>query len=896
MPRAFISYRQINGAHSQQVKELAIRLRDAGVEVVLDQFYVDAHAGGPPEGWPKWCSDQASHSEKVLIIASESWFHCFDGKEKPGTGLGAACEAGEFRQRLYDQAGVNEAIRVAYFDKGDVDQISHALKRYHLFSATRDFGEIVRWLNSSPVPESGTKSASSALRPARAATNHLIGLPSRLGERFTGRDLAVLTDLHFAKPAPPGTPPLVLHGAMGVGKTTLAAELLYQLHDAGVIDHAILLPAGDPASVPKLVENLALVLGLVSAAQGPVPPDQARQALAAWFSAPENADRVVLFFDNADTPESRDAVRKEVAAFPMLRVLATSRRSDWPRATLHEVKEWTPPQALDFLGKRLPNASEQDHALLCKELGHLPLALELAAAVIVRLRLDASGLLDRWRTKLKDEKVADRDGNPTVAALLAISLESLAEDPRRLLLLIAQYAPQCIPERLIESTGVDDWREDLALLADASLLEWSNGEIAMHPFIHAATLQGLGSKEALAHWQFATTLLNSYLPAPEWSNRWEEWPLLHPHITAILKAPSASVPGPGSLFAKAISKLVTLAALQYLHSGAYAEAEPLMREALRIDKLAHGQNHPKTAGSLNNLASVFLKANRLAEAEPLLREALRISKAAHGDSHPVVAICLNNLAILLHDTKRFAETEPLLREALSIVQAVHGKDHPDVAQFLNSLALVLRETNRISEAETLMREALRIVTAAFGMDHPQRGVHLNNLAELLGGTGRSTEAEPLAREALRIDAAAFGGSHPNIAIRLNNLGFLLCQTGRLAEAEPLIREALRVDRAALGEDHPSVAIRLNTLAVLLQRTNRTKLAESAIRRSVWIFAKSKRQTGHEHADFRIAYGNYMAFLQCLGYHQSDINRLLRRAIEEEPPDTPESWGEGGGTP
>lgn len=685
------------------------------------------------------------------------------------------------------------------------------------------------------------QSAAPAWQPTPPSRS-LHSLPGRLGDRFTGRDLAVLTDLHFAKPALPGSLPLVLYGPMGVGKTTLAAELLYQLHDAGVIDHAILLPAGDPVAVPKLTENLALVLGLVPTSQGPVQPQHARQALAAWFSAPENAGRVVLFFDNADTPESRDAVRKEVAAFPMLRVLATSRRSDWQRATLHEVKEWTLPQALDFLGKRLPEASQQDHQLLCKELGRLPLALELCAAVMIRLRLDASGLLDRWRTKLKDEKVADRDGDPTVAALLAISLESLEERPRLLFFILAQYAPQALPEKLVEPIRTGDLRENLAMLAEASLLEWSGCEIALHPFIRQATLQGMTKEAAEEFWLIALVYLATFLPDADWSERWGEWAQLHPHIAALWHRMPAAVPPRDSPWGRVLAEVLSAAGFQFKIAGAYSEVEPLIREALRLAEATFDKDHPTVAAYLGNLG-VFLSASkRLAEAEPLLREALRIDQAAFGNHDPAVARDLNNLALLLKDTNRLAEAEPLMREALRIDQMIPGRDALAFATHHDNLGILLQATNRFGEAEFHMREALRIGRAALGGRHHKIATHLNNLALLLQLTNRYTEAERLMREALHIDQTAFGKNHPGVARDLSNLMCLLYVTGQFTEAESMGRKLL------------------------------------------WLFSEFKRRTAQTAPPFQRESKNYIGVLRALGVPEAEVPERLRIATEEEPPD------------
>lgn len=165
VPKVFISYRQINDAQRQRVRAFAERLRAQGVEVILDQFYKDTHPGGPPEGWPKWSSDQAIHAPKVLIIGNEAWFGCFDGQEKPGTGLGAACEAGIIRQRIYDLGGTQDIIRVACFDEADSSALSYELKRYDRFHAEDDFDNIIAWIGGA-VPGPNTTD-DEAVIPAR---------------------------------------------------------------------------------------------------------------------------------------------------------------------------------------------------------------------------------------------------------------------------------------------------------------------------------------------------------------------------------------------------------------------------------------------------------------------------------------------------------------------------------------------------------------------------------------------------------------------------------------------------------------------------------------------------------------------------------------------------------
>src|SRR5215212_2340081 len=119
MSDVFLSYRQTNNEQRQRVRAFGERLRDRGISVVLDQFFLADNPAGPNDGWPKWSSDRALDTEYVLIVGTPAWFDCFENKQPPGTGLGAACEAQDIRTRLYNAGGVIPKIRVVLFDDAD---------------------------------------------------------------------------------------------------------------------------------------------------------------------------------------------------------------------------------------------------------------------------------------------------------------------------------------------------------------------------------------------------------------------------------------------------------------------------------------------------------------------------------------------------------------------------------------------------------------------------------------------------------------------------------------------------------------------------------------------------------------------------------------------------------
>jgi hypothetical protein len=160
MSQVFITYRQTDYKQRKRVRDFGERLRACHIKVVLDQFFLDENPAGPNDGWPKWSSDCALKTDYVLIVGTHAWFQCFNGSQNPGTGLGAACEAGDIRTRIYKKANVIETIRIVLFDDRDEAHVPDKLIPYHRFHAKRDFLNIVRWLGGKLPSTRTTKNLS----------------------------------------------------------------------------------------------------------------------------------------------------------------------------------------------------------------------------------------------------------------------------------------------------------------------------------------------------------------------------------------------------------------------------------------------------------------------------------------------------------------------------------------------------------------------------------------------------------------------------------------------------------------------------------------------------------------------------------------------------------------
>ncbi len=85
-----------------------------------------------------------------------------------------------------------------------------------------------------------------------------------------------------------------------------------------------------------------------------------------------------------------------------------------------------------------------------------------------------------------------------------------------------------------------------------------------------------------------------------------------------------------------------------------------------------------------------------------------------------------------------------------------------------------------------------------------------------------------------------------------------------------MRQTLAINEASFGKDHPDVATALNNLARLLQATNHLAEAGPLMRRTLEVFVKVTRATGHPHPDLESVLGNYHILLEEMGDTQAQV--------------------------
>ncbi|MBV9143441.1 MAG: tetratricopeptide repeat protein, partial [Pseudonocardiales bacterium] len=133
--------------------------------------------------------------------------------------------------------------------------------------------------------------------------------------------------------------------------------------------------------------------------------------------------------------------------------------------------------------------------------------------------------------------------------------------------------------------------------------------------------------------------------------------------------------------------------------GRYPLAAQACTQAHDARRDEHGEEHPNTLKSRNNVALVLGELGRWEEAEAEHRAVLQIRRRVLGEEHPDTLTNRNNLANVLRDLGWWEEAEAEHRAVLQIRRRVLGEEHPDTLKSRNNLALVLRELGQLQEAE-----------------------------------------------------------------------------------------------------------------------------------------------------------------------------------------------------
>jgi serine/threonine protein kinase len=242
----------------------------------------------------------------------------------------------------------------------------------------------------------------------------------------------------------------------------------------------------------------------------------------------------------------------------------------------------------------------------------------------------------------------------------------------------------------------------------------------------------------------------------------------------------------------------------YTFEQQWVLAKQTYERALDIDRRMLGDDHPRIAPRLENLAIVAQNMGELKQAEALYLDALRREEHAYGDRHLETIIIRSNYGLLLQREGRLAEAEPLLRSVRDARLSLLGPDHYMVGYARVSLAMLLHDKGDLPGAESEFRQALAVYDKSLPGDHQYRASLLMHFARLLVDRGKIEEALAKSNESVRIWATTLPASSPPLALAHAIHAYALEHAGKSPEAAVELEAAVPILLKARGADDPMV--------------------------------------------------------------------------------------------
>ncbi|KAK8009195.1 kinesin light chain [Apiospora marii] len=608
-------------------------------------------------------------------------------------------------------------------------------------------------------------------------------VPFSRNENFVGRE-DILSQL--LERLPPSAKPdacqrAVIEGLGGIGKTQVAIEAAYRVHQAHPDCSVFWVPAvdmtmfenayreiGRALEVKGIEDDRADVKALVKAALG-------RDEVGPWLLIIDNADDMALF-TNGQLLSYLPFSRQGSILFTTRNHQAAVRLDTRDEIRLKELDE---AEACELLHQRLQERQigDLEHTTkLLDYLTYLPLAIRQASAymasnadVTVLKYLNYCKSSDQQMTKMLSKafddqyRDRDRDGaihNPVATTWLVSFQQVLRDAPvaAGYLQSIAYFAEKNIPVSLL-SAGEDEMERD----------------------------------ESISTLRAYAFILDRGTP-----DRFD------------------------------VHRL-------------YSEAEQMHRQTLTLKETVLGRGHPDTLGSMNNLANVLDRQGKYVEAEKMHRQTLALRETVLGRGHPDTLGSMNNLAESFRQQGKYVEAEKMHRQTLALRETVLGREHPDTLDSVNNLANVLDRQGKYVEAEQMHRQTLALRETVLGRGHPDTLGSMNNLANVLDRQGKYVEAEQMHRQTLALketvlghehpdtrqheqpgkcarqagEETVLGHEHPDTLGSMNNLANVLDRQGKYVEAEEMHRQTLALRETVLGREHPDTLDSVNALAIVL---------------------------------------------------------------------------------
>jgi Tetratricopeptide repeat/NB-ARC domain len=681
---------------------------------------------------------------------------------------------------------------------------------------------------SQPAPATSAESAVPV--PSRRLWSNEI--PQR-NSHFTGR-VAELEALraNLVREDRPHPPAQLISGMGGVGKSEIATEYIHRHRDKYEIIWWIRAEHTDRVrdALVKLGQRLDV---------RPAGQEGGRdRTIAAVLDTLVRGIKTnwLLVYDNAAQPLELQPYLP--ACPPNGHIIITSRLQNWPGYIEKDnvgVSPFTEDEAVSFLRRRVailgaaPGLGDDEDerriseaGLLAGALGHLPIAIEHAAAYLNETGHSVDGYLGRFEEnahRLLNEQTGEFPAS--VSATWTMSTELLTPDAVHLFNLCAFFSPEPIAVQLCldHARAISDppglrellsssprFRAAATLMNRLSLvkMDGARDQIQMHRVVQAVTRGQLrqNRQEAfLAYRDAVDTLLAESNPGnPDRADLDAVYDLSLQHLESERNFLNTTNP--------ALRRLI-IGQVRRLHlRGGHVEATRFGQDIRRVWRERLGPSDLHVLALSVEVAIAMQLGGRAADARRLILETRAIlDELDEGKSEiprdrlEVRLLCDNAYGADLRTRGQFNEALELDRGLLPKFEAVFGSEHERTLNVRNNIAADFRRLGRFGEALEIDQRTFDDRCRILGANDPRTLNSQDMVAIDLRGLGRYQESLDVARKVITAFEAAGGRENPDWLNARTGFAAALRKAGHHWDALQWSEDVVQRYRDYLGLEH-----------------------------------------------------------------------------------------------